>query len=441
MKKHTINWVFLAVVILMMNVSLDSYGQVTDSIDHYIELAGRNNPRIKSDFLKYKSSLQRIPQAGSYPDPTLDIGFFLKPMDIIDGKQVADFTLMQMFPWFGTQKAARTEAEQMAKMAFEEFRLSVNDLYLDVYAKWYEMSSLQQQLKNSRENKALLSQLEKLAERRFSSPSNNSMGGSTAGGGMSDVLRIQLEIAELDNTIESLVAELSAKKTAFNAVLNQPAQNQVFVPDTIIQTPYVFNATAVMEQITNDNPMLKMILEEKLAYKAKAEADNKKSYPTFGIGVQYSLINKRSDMLLPVSDMNGMDMFMPMVSISLPIFRGKYKAQQKESELAILSTVEKYEDTRNNLEAQSYQVKYELDDAARKIELYEKQTKLAQTTYKLLVQEFVSGRNDLTNLIQVHRQLIDYKFKKADATARYNTVVASIRSLTSFNTPEHFKTK
>ena len=441
MIKNKINWTLFAVVMLMMNVSLHSYGQTTDSIDYYIELAGKNNPRIKSEFLKYKSSLERIPQAGAYPDPTLDIGFFLKPMDIIDGKQVADFTLMQMFPWFGTQKAARTEAEQMAKMAYEEFRLSVNNLYLDVYTKWYELSSLQQQLKNSRENKALLSQLEKLAEIKFSSPTNSSMGGSSGRGGMSDVLRIQLEIAELDNTIESIEAELSAKKSAFNAVLNQPAQSQVSVPDTIIQTPYVFNASAVMEQITNDNPMLKMIIEEKLAYKAKAEADKKKSYPTVGIGVQYSLINKRSDMLLPVSDMNGMDMFMPMVSISLPLFRGKYKAQQKESELAILSTVEKYDDTRNTLEAQAYQVKYELDDAARKVRLYEKQTELAQTTYKLLVQEFVSGKNDLTNLIQVHRQLIDYKFKKADATARYNIVVASIKSLVSFNTPEHFNTK
>ena len=418
MIKNKINWVFLALVMLMMNVSLHSYGQATDSIEHYIELAGRNNPRIKSDFLKYKSSLERIPQAGAYPDPTLDIGVFLKPMDIIDGKQVADFKLMQMFPWFGTKKAARTEAEQMAKMAYEEFRLSVNNLYLDVYTKWYEMSSLQQQLKNSRENKALLFQLEKLAERKFSSPTNG-----TGGGGMSDVLRIQLEIAELDNTIESIEAELSSKKTAFNAVLNEPAQNKISVSDTIIQTPYVFNLTAVM------------------GYKAKAAADKKMSYPTLGVGVQYSLINKRSDMVLPVTHMNGMDMFMPMVSISLPIYRGKYKAQQKESELAILSTVEKYEDTRNSLEAQAYQVKYELDDAARKIELYEKQTTLAQTTYKLLVQEFVSGRNDLTNLIQVHRQLIDYKFKRADATARYNTVVASIKSLISFNTPEHFNTK
>lgn len=440
MIKNKITRTFL-LLFMLMNLSTYSYAQTIDSIEHYIELAGRNNPRIKSDFLKYKSSLQRIPQAGAYPDPTLDIGFFLKPMDIIDGKQVADFTLMQMFPWFGTQKAARTEAEQMAKMAYEEFRLSINNLYLDVYTKWYELSSLQQQIKNSKQNKALLLQLEKLATQKYSSPVVNSASMSSAGGGMSDVLRIQLEVAELDNTIESFESELRAQKVAFNSLLSEPAQSPISVPDTIIQTPFVFNDAAVIAQVTNDNPMLKIILEEKLAYKAKAEADKKKSYPTVGIGLQYSIINKRNDMLLPVSDMNGMDMFMPMVSISLPIFRGKYKAQQKESELAILSNDEKYEDTRNSLKAQIYQVKHELDDAARKVQLYDKQTELAQTTYKLLLQEFVSGRNDLTNLIQVHRQLLDYTFKKAEATARFNTVVASIKSLLSFNAPEHFNKK
>lgn len=438
MIQNKINWIFLALVVLLMNVS--SYGQVPDSIGYYIELAGTNNLRVKSDFLRYKLSLEKIVQAGAYPDPTLDIGVFLKPMDIIDGRQIADFTLMQMFPWFGTQKAARTQAQQMAKMAYEEFRLSVNTLYLDVYTRWYELSSLQQQLKSSKENKLLLSQLERLAQRKFSSPTNNSMGG-TASGGMSDVLRIQLEIAELDSTIESIESQISAKKIAFNALLNEPVQSRVSVSDTIVQTPYVFNVTAVIEQITNENPMLKMILEEELAYRAKALADRKMSYPTFGVGVQYSLIGKRSNMDLPVTQMNGMDMLMPMVSISLPIFRGKYRAQQKESELAILSTIERYEETRNSLEAQAYQVKYELDDAVRKIALYQEQEKLAHSTYKLLVQEFVSGKTDLTNLIQIHRQLIDYKFKKADATASYNTVVAAIKSLGSLNIPEHFNTK
>lgn len=441
MKDNKLKSFFLVAMIVLMGVVYPIKSQPTDSIQYYLEMAGRNNPKIKSEFLRYQSSLERIPQAGAYPDPTLDIGFFLKPMDIIDGKQVADFTLMQMFPWFGTQKAARTEAAQMAKVAYEEFRLSVNNLFLDVATQWYELSSLQQQLKNSEDNRRSLLQLESLATRKYSSPSSNSGSMSSSSGGMSDVLRVQLEVAELDNTIESVKSEIVAKKSAFNALLNQPSLHHISVPDTIIKTPYVFNVAAVMEQIGRQNPRLLMINEEKLAYEARAEADKKKSYPTVGIGVQYSLINKRSDMLLPVSDMNGMDMFMPMVSISLPLFRGKYKAQQKESELAILSNTERFVDMLNSLEAEVYQIKHELEDAARKIDLYKKQSQLAQTTYRLLIQDFVSGKSDLTNLIQVQRQLLDYTFKEADAVAKYNTVVASIKSLISYNTPEQFNQK
>lgn len=441
MKDNKLKSFFLVAMIVLMGVVYPIKSQPTDSIQYYLEMAGRNNPKIKSEFLRYQSSLERIPQAGAYPDPTLDIGFFLKPMDIIDGKQVADFTLMQMFPWFGTQKAARTEAAQMAKVAYEEFRLSVNNLFLDVATQWYELSSLQQQLKNSEDNRRSLLQLESLATRKYSSPSSNSGSMSSSSGGMSDVLRVQLEVAELDNTIESIKSEIVAKKSAFNALLNQPSLHHISVPDTIIKTPYVFNVAAVMEQIGRQNPRLLMINEEKLAYEARAEADKKKSYPTVGIGVQYSLINKRSDMLLPVSDMNGMDMFMPMVSISLPLFRGKYKAQQKESELAILSNTERFVDMLNSLEAEVYQIKHELEDAARKIDLYKKQSQLAQTTYRLLIQDFVSGKSDLTNLIQVQRQLLDYTFKEADAVAKYNTVVASIKSLISYNTPEQFNQK
>ena len=441
MKDNKLKSFFLVAMIVLMSVVYPAKGQTTDSIQYYLEMAGRNNPKIKSEFLRYQSSLEKIPQAGAYPDPTLDIGFFLKPMDIIDGKQVADFTLMQMFPWFGTQKAARTEAAQMAKVAYEEFRLSVNNLFLDVATQWYELCSLQQQLKNSEDNRRSLLQLESLATRKYSSPASNSGSMSSSSGGMSDVLRVQLEVAELDNTIESIKSEIVAKKSAFNALLNQPSLHHISVPDTIIKTPYVFNVATVMEQIGRQNPRLLMINEEKLAYEARAEADKKKSYPTVGIGVQYSLINKRSDMLLPVSDMNGMDMFMPMVSISLPLFRGKYKAQQKESELAILSNTERFVDMQNSLEAEVYQIKHELEDAARKIDLYKKQSQLARTTYRLLIQDFVSGKSDLTNLIQVQRQLLDYTFKEADAVAKYNTVVASIKSLISYNTPEQFNQK
>lgn len=409
--------------------------QVTDSLPHYLEIAARNNPKVKADFLTYQASIEKTPQAGALPDPELEIGFFVQPMEILDGKQMADFTLMQMFPWFGTRKSARTEAEHMTNAAFAQFRETRDDLYLQVYTQWFLLCSLQQQLGSSRENNSYLKQLETLALRRYSAaPSGSSASGGSSG--MSEVLRIQLEMAELDNSIESIQSQINAEAAAFNALLNRAADSKIHLPDSITLIPFSIDMIATTEQIAQNNPQLTMIDEEGAAYKAKAAMDKKMSYPMLGVGLQYSVIGKRKEMGhagLPVTEMNGMDMIMPMVSISLPIFRNKYKSQQKESNIRWQASRQRYNDTQNTLQTELFRTKHLLDDASRKVTLYEKQTQLAHSTYQLLLQEFIAGRSELTEIIGVQRQLLDYKLKKAEASAQFNTMVATVQKLISFN--------
>ena len=476
MKRYTSNCLISFVATILF--ATGACGQEPDSLGHYLQLAARNNPEVTAGFLSYKASLQKIPQAGAWTDPELEMGFFLKPMDIIGGRQAGEFKLMQMFPWLGTRKAAQTEALHMARMSYEKFRETRDKLCLDVYTQWYLLCSLQQQLTNNRENKALLDRLEELAILRFVSSSGSpaavytlpsparatpgstappasgggmagmesSMGGSTApemsaergmapmgssGGGMSDVLRIQIEMAETESAIEGLLSEIRAEKARFNALLNRPADSEVQLPESFEQIPFLFDEASAMDNIENQNPMLGMINEERLAYKAKGEMDKKMSYPMFGIGLQYMLIKKTSDPMFGMGDMNGKDMIMPMISVSIPLYRNKYKAQQRENDLWQQVSREKYDNTRNALRAELYKTKHLLDDAARKVALYRKQEELAKTACNLIVQEFVAGKSDLGNVIQLQRQLLGYQLKKAEAIAAFNTMAASIRKLIS----------
>ena len=483
---------YTLIILLMTAYSVTFSAQERDSLNHYLKVAAENNPKVKADFLAYKASLEKIPQAAAYEDPELEIGVYIEPMDIIGGRQVADFTLMQMFPWFGTRKAAKTEASHMAKMAFEQFRETRDMLYLEVYIQWYQLSRLQQQLINNQENKKLLLQLKDLAIKRFASPTagtstsssstrassntttkttgsimGSSMGGMSGGteaqqptattskgsgsgmsgmssemggssSGMSDVLRIQLEIVELDDNIESLESEIKSEKAKFNSLLNRPADYVVHIPLEFVQTKFILDEATAMATIENQNPMLGMLTEEGLAYKAKAEMDKKMSYPMFGIGLQYMLNKKTNDPMFAMGSMNGKDMIMPMVSISIPIYRSKYKAQQRESKFWRQVSEEKHANTLNELQSELYKTKHLLNDASRKIALYKKQENLAKTTYNLIVQEFVSGKSDLTNVIQVQRQLLDYQLKEAEAIANYNTMAASMQKLFSFEALQEY---
>lgn len=484
---------FLTATVAITWSIISIFAQETDSLSHYLEVAGRNNPGLNADFLTYKASLEKVPQAGSWPDPELDIGFFLKPMDIVGGRQIADFTLMQMFPWFGTKETAQTEATHMARMAYEQFRETRDNLYLEVYTQWYVLSTLVEQLNNNRENLQLLKQLEELALRKVSSPFSGStsgysvpapspatksssssptgggmagmgsMGGSTtssgtssssmssmsgSGGsmssgmgsiapGMSDVLRVQLEVVEIENNIESILSEIAAEKARFNALLSRPTGLEVTLPDSIAKVSFLFDEAVSQGEIENQNPMLGMLMEEEQVFRAKGEMEKKMSYPMFGIGLQYMLIGKNAATPMDQgmdNGMSGMDMVMPMISITLPIYRNKYKAQQRESRFMQQAAREKYRNTLNTLQSDLLRLKHQLDDAERKIALYRKQEQLALTAYQLVVQEFVSAKSDLTNVIQVQRQLLDYRLRQAQAIAEYNTKVASIRKLRSFQT-------
>lgn len=406
--------------------SVFSQEQPTDSLTYYTKIALENNPRIKSHEYTHKAYLEKISQAGAFQDAEFSAGIYTPAMDIVGGRSIANFSVMQELPWFGTRKVARTKATHLANAQDLEYQEVVNELILRVSIQWYTMQKLNEQLRNNQKNKALLEHLEQLAIRKYASATSTF-------GGMSDVLRIQLEMVELENNIKNTRSQLHVEKAKFNALLNREANEKISLGNKIHKMELLYSEEEILSAIETNNPLLTKISEEGLAYKAKAEMDRKKSYPSFGIGVEYMLIGKTNDPMFAMGNMNGKDMIMPMVSVSLPLFRKKYNAQQKESELWRKASEENFKNTYNALKSEYYSLKNQLENAERVIDLYEKQNTLAQTTYNLILQEFVAGQSDLTNVLQVQRQLLDYQLKKAESLVDYNTMLVSIQKLIAEN--------
>lgn len=259
------------------------------------------------------------------------------------------------------------------------------------------------------------------------------MGGgmsASSGGGMADVLRIQLERAELENNLENIRSARLVAEAQFNVLLSRSSDAAVVVPDSLEQRVFLLDDAAIMDRIFAQNPMLTMLDAEGRAYRAKAKMDLRMSYPMIGIGLQYSPISK-SDNPMVMGDMNGKDMVMPMLTVSLPLFRKKYNAQQRESRNYWLANELKRDNVQNQLQAEYVGVRQQLEDAARKVELYTRQYALSLSTWQLMIREFSTGRQSLTDVIQVERQMLDYKLKKSESIAAYNTTVAAVERLVS----------
>ncbi len=55
------------IVIILTIVPLLTLAQETRPVDRYLEIAGQNNPKLKSLFNQYLAALEEVPQAGACP--------------------------------------------------------------------------------------------------------------------------------------------------------------------------------------------------------------------------------------------------------------------------------------------------------------------------------------------------------------------------------------
>jgi outer membrane protein TolC len=455
--------------------------QYPDSLLQYLGIAAQNNPAVLQKFTEYQVALQKIPQVGSLSDPELSLGVFLKPMELVNGNQVADIRLMQMFPWFGVLKNAKDEMSLMANAKFELFRDAKLQVFYDVQKTWYELYKVRKNISISEKNIEILNTIERLALVRFKSapsggtgtttygsgmssgpsPAPNSgnpsgmqpMGGSqgntgtvktdqptssqaapmgsySGGSGLSDLYRIQMEAGELENSIALLKNQEQSVTALFNGYLNRLPDSPVFTDETLSADSLGLSLIAVSDSMLTKNPMLSMLEFEKQSIDARKKMVTAMGYPMVGLGLNYSIVSKNA---MSESTMNGTDMIMPMVSVTLPVYRKKYNAMKSEAELLKTATSQNYEASVNALQTEYYNAVQMFRDAGRRIKLYENQFELASKSFDLMLKSFSTSSSGLTDVLRVRQQMLDYELRQVEAVADYNTAIAWLKRLMAYS--------
>ncbi len=479
--KITVYKKLLILIIALGSWLTVSSQQYPDSLLRYLEIAAKYNPVVLQKFTEYQAALQKIPQVGSLSDPQLSVGVFLKPMELVSGNQVADIRLMQMFPWFGVLKYAKDEMSLMANAKFELFRDAKLQVYYDVQRTWYELYKVQKDISISEKNIEILKIIERLALVRFkSTPSESAgtsssgsaksavsaqensagssgmqtmgagqgnsgavastqasssmqsspMGSSSTSSGLSDIYRIQIEAGDLENNIALLKNQQNTIMAQFNTYLNRPVTAPVFTYENISMDSLELSLPAVSDSMLVNNPMLGMLKYEEQSIEARKKMVTRMGYPMVGLGLNYSLISKSE---MSTSPMNGKDMIMPMVTVSLPIYRKKYNAMINEAELMKTATSQNYQAASNSLQAEYYQAVQLYQDAHRRVKLYDNQYKLASKSLDLMLKSFTVSSSGLTDVLRIRQQTLDYELKEVEAVADFNTAVAWLKRLMAFS--------
>lgn len=463
---------------LILIFLLGFYGiSLGQSLEEYLGIAAEGNPELKAYFSDYLAAREKIPQAGALPDPELTMGLFLQPMERLMGNQQADIQLMQMFPWFGLLRTQQDEASKMALAKYELFRDAKNRLIYQVKNLWYQLYRLEEEIRITEENLEILHSYERLALIRFQSATGsgpvsgniaekNTMnngpetssgstmgkmgGGGTAGSnpgmnrsgmpaagmaspgmksgksGMGDVLRVRMEINELENALVKLKDSRIPLKAEFNQLLNRNRNEAIHLVDSLPATVLSLERLALMDSIIHNNPMLSMLDAEGEALGSQVGMAKLEGRPMLGAGISYMPFSPRIE---DGMSMGGKDMIMPMVSVSIPLYRKKYKAMVKEAELKQQAVEQRRENTINQLTTQWATALRDLDDANRRTRLYQEQTELAEQTLNLIMTSYSSEGQEFEEILRVQQQLLDYQLKLVAASVDHHATLAFLEML------------
>jgi outer membrane protein TolC len=414
----------LFLLLLFTNIFSFSKAQ---NLEEYFVMAAENNPKVQADYKEFEIALQKIVQVNALPDPTLSLGYFLSAIETRVGAQRARAELSQMFPWFGTLQAKENLAALQAEAMYQRFLNSKNQIYYQVSSAYYPLYELDRLKEIEKQNIEILRTYKNIATIKF----------ENGQGSMVNVLRVDIMLKEAITNLEILRKKEQPLLSRFTQLLNLKEETENLKlnfsssDSILLQKSYSFTDLALQkDSLLINNPILEELEIQKQASKAKEEVAIKEGLPKIGVGITYIATSKRTDMELP---QNGKDAIMPMASISLPIYRKKYKAAQKQAQLEHQLFQLKKEDKTNELLTSYDKILFELQKQQDLIKLYDSQIEESEQILRLLYSAYTNAGIDFEEVLRMQQQILNYQKKKIIEQTAYQISVAELNYLTHKN--------
>lgn len=384
---------FYIVGVFLISLIFSGLSVKGQSLETYIEEAVKNNPSIQVAETQYAISTEKISEVKTLPDTEFSAGFMLGKNEM-PMMQQGEFGVMQMLPWFGTNSARGNYATAMADADFLEIDIAKRKIAMVLSQSYYRLYEItkKQQVLNS--NIQVLKMYEQLALTSV----------EVGEASVVSVLRLQMRQNDLLERKLVLEQDYSSELIAFNKIMNREEISDISMLDSLI---------IPKEDVEIDFAALsfhpELIKFEELN-KAVSQADilnQKERAPDFGVGMQYMLYNETPNM------------FMPMASVSIPIFNNKYKSISRQNKLKIEELDNQKQAARNSLIAQLQAAVRSRNAARISLDTQDKNLKQAADATEILLKNYETGTIDFREVLDVQELQLKFQISQVEAIGAY----------------------
>lgn len=415
------------------------------SLRDYLVYAAVNNPQLEAAFNRWKAALEMVEPARTLPDPRFNFNYFISSVETRVGPQEYGAGISQTFPWFGKLQVRGQAALAGANAAQQQYEAARLALFDEVKQAYYELYYLGHAIDITRKNVRLLQQFEQIAQVSYRA-------GTAANG---DVLKAQVELDKLRDRLRTLEDTKAPMLARLNAALSRAAEAPLPFPTDLGQKQLSPGTARIIAQLTDANPALhnnasgsiQGLLTElrannpdlrSLDYQAQRDEKNvalakKQFFPDVTLGVNYI---ETGSAMNPATPDSGKNPVVAGISVNVPLWWGKYRAEERAAQGKYRATREARVDRANLLSTNLKLAAFKYQDAQRKVVLYRYALiPKAQQNLQVAQRSYEVGKSDFLSLIDAERVLLEFQLTYQRAVADREEGLSTVEKLVGETPP------
>lgn len=318
MKKQLKTFVLLVLMIETLFLSGSSLAQNVEpaSLDNLLQEAVANNPKIQEHYNNWKAQEHKTKRIKSLSDPMFSYSYFGEKAQTRVGPQERKYGVSQKVPFPGKLRIKGKAQAKHAQMLKEQYEAVKNEVIKDVKFVYYDLFWVDKAIEIAEEEKSILENLEKVAQRKYESNLVPQQ----------DVIKAQVELSKLIKKLLLLRQNRRSLQVKMNSLLNRALDTSIGKTFSIEKKEFSYDLKDITAKAKDSRQeLISAQLSVERAEYEKSLA--RMAYlPDFTLGAEYIEIGGGTTTNID----DGQDVWMGKVSVNVPIWFGKLKAQLEE---------------------------------------------------------------------------------------------------------------
>lgn len=404
----------------MDRAAVDFDGSLVD----YVSFAMKQSPGLRAAFEEWKAASERIPQARRLPEPVFMYGYFIKSIQTRVGPQRQRFGVQQAFPWPTKLSAAVDAAALQAESAGKRFEAAALNIARRVAVAYWKVWVIESSQRVYGEQLEIVMGLAEVVRGRLT------VGKAT----LADLGQVDLLVSRLADRIAGLEERRRAAAAVLLATIGAPGgASRPNVPELSEQAPPLLEISESSATLAKDvaaNPSIRA-----LALMAEAKQQTERSVsaerlPSFSLGFDYIEVGPATAGGMANVPDSGQDAMIAMLGVQLPIWIGIYDAKEAEARAQSRAFNARAEEATNRALGRFESERSKLDDATRRVALYEATLiPQAETVYSSVLGSYQSGQSGIASMLIAQRELLELQLGLINALGDHATAWATLEEL------------